>query len=95
MVKPTCVPLTLIDQPINRRARLIFTRFLLPNNMNHGARNHKSQSHKEWKVRVRPSCQIANKKDNNTDANHRKADIWIKFPHNQFYVKTKLQKRFG
>ncbi|KDR53664.1 hypothetical protein HMPREF1991_00271 [Hoylesella loescheii DSM 19665 = JCM 12249 = ATCC 15930] len=42
-----------------------------------------------------PSCKIANKKDNNANANHRKADIWIKFPHNQFYVKTKLQKRFG
>ena len=38
---------------------------------------------------------VSCKKDDNTNANHRKADIWIKFPHNQFYVKTKLQKRFG
>ena len=63
--------------------------------MNHGARNHKSQSYKEWKVAVRPLGKVANDKYDNAQADQRKADIWIKFPHNQSNVNTKLQKRFG
>jgi len=44
---------------------------------------------------VRPLGKVANSKYNNAHADQRKADIWIKFPHNQSNVKTKLQKRFG
>ena len=63
--------------------------------MQHGTANHRNQPYKEWKVAVCPLGKVANDKYDNAHADQRKADIWIKFPHNQSNVNTKLQKRFG